>query len=83
MKRLVPVLTVACLAACGGGGMSDNGAMNPPMVRPAAKTSFTSFTERLISSQSETEEPLAVASTDFSFPDDDNQAAFAAIVPAV
>lgn len=84
MKRLVPMAMAmaACLAACGGGGdMSDN-TMNPPMATPVAKTSFTTFTERLISSQSETEEPVAVASTDFSFPDDDNGAAFAAVVPA-
>jgi hypothetical protein len=76
------------LAACGGGGMSDNGtvnpdsAMTPPTVTPTAKTNFTTFTEKLIGSQSETEEPLAVAPTDFYFPDDDNAAAFAAVVPA-
>ena len=89
MKRLVPVLTAACLAACGGGGMSDNSTMNPdstmnpPTATPAAKTNFTTFTERLIGRQSEIEEPLAIASTDFYFPDDDNEAAFAAVVPAV
>jgi hypothetical protein len=89
MKRLVPVLTAACLAACGGPGMSDNSTMNPdstmnpPTATSAAKTNFTTFTEKLISRQSETDEPLAVAPTDFSFPDDDNAAAFAAVVPAV
>jgi hypothetical protein len=82
MKRLVPVLTAACLAACGGGDMSDNSTMNSPMVTPAAKTNFTTFTEKLIGSQSETEEPLTVARTDFYFPDDDNEAAFAAVMPA-
>jgi len=56
--------------------------MNPPTATPAAKTNFTTFTEKLIGSQSETEEPLAVAPTDFYFPDDDNEAAFAAVVPA-
>ena len=89
MQRLVPVLTAACLAACGGGGMSDNSTMNPdsttnpPTATPAAKINFTTFTEKLISSQSETAEPVAVADTDFYFPDDDNEAAFAAVVPAV
>jgi len=83
MKRLVPVLMAASLAACGGGDMSDNSTMNPPTVIPAAKISFTTFTERLISSQSETDEPLAVAPRDFSFSDDDNAAAFAAVVPAI
>ena len=83
MKGLVPVLMAACLAACGGGDMSDHGTMNPPMVTPAAKTNFTTFTERLISSQSETGEPLAVARADFYFPDDDNETAFAAVVPAI
>ena len=83
MKRLVPVLMAASLAACGGGDMSDTSTMNPPTVTPAAKISFTTFTEKLISSRSETEEPLAVAPTDFSFSDDDNEAAFAAVVPAV
>jgi hypothetical protein len=63
--------------------MADNSTMNPPTATPAAKINFTTFTEKLISSQSETEEPLAVAPTDFSFADDDNQAAFAAVVPAV
>jgi hypothetical protein len=89
MKRVVPVVIAACLAACGGGGVADNSTMNPdstmnpPTVTPAAKTNFTTFTEKLVSSQSETEEPLAVALTDFYFPDDDNEAAFAATVPAV
>jgi hypothetical protein len=83
MKGLLPVLMAACLAACGGGDMADNSTMNPPTVTPAAKISFTTFTEKLVSRQSETEEPLAVAPTDFSFADDDNQAAFAAVVPAV
>ena len=82
MMRVVPVLMAAGLAACGGGEMSDNSAMNPPTAMPAAKISFTTFTEKLISSQSETAEPLAVAPTDFSFSDDDNEAAFAAVVPA-
>jgi len=69
--------------------MSDNSAMNPdstmtpPTVTPTAKTDFTTFTEKLIGDQSETGEPLAVASPDFYFPDDDNEAAFAAVVPAV
>jgi hypothetical protein len=89
MRWVVPVLMAAGLAACGGGDMSDNSAMipdstmNPPTVTPTAKTDFTTFTEKLIGDQSETEEPLAVASTDFYFPDDDNEAAFAAVVPAV
>lgn len=89
MKRVVAVLMATGLAACGGGGMSDNSAVNPdsamipPTVTPTAKTNFTTFTEKLIGSQSETEEPLAVAPTDFYFPDDDNEAAFAAVVPAV
>lgn len=88
MRRVVPVLMATGLAACGGGGMSDNStmnsdsAMNPPTVTPTAKTNFTTFTEKLIGSQSETEEPRAVAPTDFYFPDDDNAAAFAAVVPA-
>ena len=56
--------------------------MNPPTATPAAKTNFTTFTEKLIGSQSETEEPQAVAPTDFYFPDDDNATAFAAVVPA-
>jgi hypothetical protein len=88
MRRVVPVLMATGLAACGGAGVSDNStmnpdsAMNPPTATPAAKTNFTSFTEKLISSQSETEEPLAVAPADFYFPDDDNAAAFTAVVPA-
>ena len=83
MKWVLPVLMAASLAACGGGDMSDNTTMNPPMVTPAAKISFTTFTEKLISSHSETAEPVAVAPTDFSFADDDNAAAFAAVVPAI
>jgi hypothetical protein len=83
MKGLVPVLMAAGLVACGGGDTSDQSTMNAPMVTPAAKTNFTTFTERLVSRQSETEEPLAVALTDFYFPDDDNETAFAAVVPAI
>jgi len=83
MKALVPVLAAACLVACGGGDMSDQTTMTPPTVTPAAKTNFTTFTEKLISTQSETEEPMAVARTDFYFPDDDNETAFAAVVPAI
>ena len=83
MKALLPVLMAAALAACGGGDMSDNTTMNPPTMTPAAKISFTAFTQKLISRQSETEEPLSVAPTDFSFADDDNEAAFAAVVPAI
>lgn len=88
MRGVVAVLTATCLAACGGGGTSDNSTMSPdstmnsPAAMPTAKIDFTTFTEKLISSQSETEEPLAVAQTDFYFPDDDNEAAFAAVVPA-
>jgi hypothetical protein len=88
MKRVLPVLMATGLAACGGGGMSDSSTMNPdsamspPTAAPAAKTNFTTFTEKLISGQSETAEPLAVAPADFYFPDDDNAAAFAAVVPA-
>jgi hypothetical protein len=83
MKALVPMLTAAGLVACGGGDMSDQTTMTPPMVTPAAKTNFTAFTEKLISTQSETEEPMAVERTDFYFPDDDNETAFAAVVPAI
>ena len=43
MKWVLPVLMAASLAACGGGDMSDNTTMNPPMVTPAAKISFTTF----------------------------------------
>jgi len=82
MKRLVPMLMAVALAACGG-DMSENSTVNPPAAMPAAKTSFTAFTETLIHNQSETEEPLAVAPKDFYFPDDDNEAAFVAVVPAV
>ncbi|HKD54536.1 MAG TPA: hypothetical protein VKB72_09995 [Steroidobacteraceae bacterium] len=83
MRPLAPVLMAACLGACGGGDMSENSAISPPTAMAAAKTSFTAFTEKLIGSQSETAEPLAVALADFSFADDDNEAAFAAVVPAV
>jgi uncharacterized lipoprotein YmbA len=82
MKWVLAVMMAAGLAACGGGDMSDSSTMNPPMVAPAAKISFTAFTEKLISNRSETEEPLSVAPADFSFADDDNEAAFAAVVPA-
>lgn len=83
LMLMMPALMAAGLGACGGGEMADNSTLSPPMVTPAAKISFTTFTEKLVSSRSETEEPLAVAPADFSFADDDNQAAFAALVPAV
>jgi hypothetical protein len=83
MKGVAPVLMAGCLAACGGADMSDNGSMNPATATSAAKADFTTFTEKLIRSQSETGEPVAVAAADFYFPDDDNESAFAAVVPAV
>ena len=98
MKWEVPVLMAACLAACGGGDMTGSSttgssttgssttgssATNTPTAPPAARKDFTTFTEKLIGSQSDTGEPLAVASTDFYFPDDNNEAAFAAVMPAV
>jgi len=97
MKALIPLMIAACLAACGGGDTSGDSTMNPasatgtantsaaanaPTATTAGMTDFTTFTEKLMSDQSNTEQPLAVAPANFYFPDNNNESAFAAVMPA-
>ncbi len=84
MKRVVPLLAAtACLAACGGGGVSSPTGPAPVAVAPSPPTGvdFTAFTKSVLSSQSDTAMPVAVAATEFVFPDNDNPTAFAAVLP--
>ncbi|MET0280087.1 MAG: hypothetical protein ABW278_03045 [Steroidobacteraceae bacterium] len=88
MKPTNSLLLIAAgtaLAACGGsnhdGAMGGGGSSPPPS--PPAPTNFT----RLVSLQvveplasDQTTKPILVDAIDFSFPDDDNPAAFDAVI---
>jgi len=83
VKRLaIAPAAAACLAGCSGGG--DPG-MTPPSApaTPAAAASvdFTSFTEVLLVSESDTATAVAVMRSQFVYRDDDNLAAFASLLP--
>jgi hypothetical protein len=74
------------LAACGGSDKDDMMGSTPPPAPPApVPTNFTNFvtvqvTEPIASSPTLT--PVIVDAITFSFPDDDNPAAFDAVIAA-
>ena len=82
MKRYSPVFIGAAVAlvlgGCGGG--NSNSSMPPPPVitppPPPVTTSLTSFVHTQLAATSETSQPVDVNGVTFSFPDDDNPAAF-------
>ena len=78
MRRFIlPLLVLAALSACGGDSMS--GAAPAPAPAPAA-ANFTAFVLGLLNSQSDSAAPVAVSTAQFAFTDDDNPAAFAAVL---
>lgn len=84
MKRRLLVLTtttsLALLAGCGGGHSNnptppDGGGTTPPTT-----VSFTAFVHTQLAATSETTQPADVNGVDFTFPDDNNPAAFDDVV---
>ena len=83
MKRYSLVFIGAAMAlvlgGCGGG--NSNSSMPPPPVvtpppPPPVATSLTSFVHTQLAATSETNQPVDVNGVTFSFPDDNNPAAF-------
>lgn len=70
------------LSACGGSSYRSH----PPMQQPSppVQTNFTTFTQAQFGTAATTQTgvPVEVESTDFAFPDDDNPAAFDAVINA-
>ena len=81
MKRYSPVFIGAAVAlvlgGCGGGN-SNSPTPPPPVITPPppVTTSLTSFVHTQLAATSETSQPVDVNGVTFSFPDDDNPAAF-------
>lgn len=82
--HLVPLLATVGLAlsACGGSSYRS-----PPMQQqppPPVQTNFTTFAQAQFGTATATETgvPVEVESTDFAFLDDDNPAAFDAVINA-
>ena len=87
MSRWLALLAAAtCLAACGGGTTSTTSTPGqmPVTMTPAQPSGvdFTTFTEKLLTIQSDTGAPTTVTANGFVFSGNDNPAAFAAVVPA-
>jgi len=89
MKRLAPSLLVAaCLAACGGGAsspvQSTSMPTSTPTPSPASVTgstvNFTAFTKEILAVRSEDAAPVPVPVAALVYPDNDNPAAFAAVL---
>lgn len=77
MKRwIAPMLLAAALAGCGGGSSNSTVTVPPPPPPPPATTSFTSFVHTELAQTSESTEPEDVNDVMFTFPDEDNPAAF-------
>ena len=81
--HLVPLVAAIGLALSGCGGSSDR---SPSMQQPPppVQTNFTAFTQAQFGTAATTETglPVEVESTDFAFSDDDNPAAFDAVINA-
>lgn len=73
-------LLIAALAGCGGSSNSNTGVVptQPPTQPPP--TSFTSFVHTQVAQTSETTQPADVNAVTFSFPDENNPAAFNDVV---
>jgi hypothetical protein len=69
----------ALLEGCGG-GHSNSSTTTPPPVTPPASTSFTTFVHTELAATSETATPDDINSITFTFPDDNNPAAFDDVV---
>jgi hypothetical protein len=86
MKRktliaLAAGMIAASLGGCGGSSNHDNnGGGGGVVVQPPTTTSFTTFVHTQLAATSDTTQPADVNSVTFSFPDDENAAAFNDVV---
>ena len=90
-RSLALLATAICLGACSGGTtsmpsqtpvtMPSQTSMTMAPVQPSA-VDFTAFTEKLVTNRSDSAVPTPVTAAEFVFPDNDNLAAFAAVLPA-
>ena len=82
--QLVLIGATLALALGGCGGSNSNSTTQvpppPPPPPPPATTSFTSFVGTVLASTSDTTEPVDVNGVNFTFPDNDNPAAFNNVV---
>ena len=82
MNRIIPLLGVVtiCLSGCSGSDYRDTPAPTP--MQPAATQDFTAFVVSQYSSTATTETagPIEVDTTNFTFGDNDNPAAFNSII---
>jgi hypothetical protein len=81
---LTLVLTV-CLAGCGGGSVGGPAAVSQssassPTSATSEKVNFTAFTTAMVATRPDGTSPIAVTSSEFTFPDDDNPGAFSAVL---
>lgn len=83
MSRL-PLIAIAfaALAGCSGGagGRPQSTPAAPATTGMTVKLDFTAFTEALLSSRPDSTDPAPVTAGEFTFRDDDNAAAFAAVL---
>ncbi|MEO5625193.1 MAG: hypothetical protein ABIQ70_04190 [Dokdonella sp.] len=87
MKKREIVLTlgasllIGTLAGCGGTSSNSNMGGGPPQPpQPPQPTSFTAFVHTQVAQTSDTSQPADVNAVTFSFPDDNNAAAFNDVV---
>ncbi|MEO6689476.1 MAG: hypothetical protein ABIS07_04430 [Dokdonella sp.] len=81
LLTLGALLMIAVLGGCSGSSSNSNtggGPTQPP--QPPQPTSFTGFVHTQIAQTSDTTQPADVNAVTFSFPDDNNPAAFNDVV---
>ncbi|MEO5560435.1 MAG: hypothetical protein ABIO49_11145 [Dokdonella sp.] len=71
-------LLIGTLAGCGGGSSNSTTGGGPP--QPPQPTNFTTFVHTQVAQTSDTSQPADVNAVTFSFPDDNNAAAFNDVV---
>lgn len=75
-RIIVMTLGAMAIAGCDGNGMKTISPA-PPAAQP---TNFTAFVKGQLAATTETAIPADVASTPFTFPDDNNESAFSDVV---
>jgi hypothetical protein len=82
--HLAPLLAIVGLALSACGGSSYRSPLVQQQPPPPVQTNFTTFAQAQFGTAATTETgvPVEIESTDFAFPDDDNPAAFDAVINA-